>query len=143
MDHPTPLPLSLAPLSPPIVTSFLPNSPTWFCHATLKTTGLNSQFYVFEQLDSDSDGKVSVGEFMAMFGSKVSWATVDLRSVFNSIDTDGSGSVDAKELKKALARDKTLVERCKVRGECVCSGVDVKDFRPPPPRVLSSFTKKQ
>merc|ERR1712032_401436 len=61
--------------------------------------GMNPDFYVFEQLDANSDGKVTWEEFRARL--QPSFDVMDfLRSVFSQVSANENGAVSKEELTK-------------------------------------------
>jgi len=65
--------------------------------------GLNTEFYVFEQLDANSDGKVTWEEFRANLQPAFDHVEF-LKSVFNKLDSNGDGRISREELTEAFDR---------------------------------------
>lgn len=59
----------------------------------------------FDKIDKDKDSRIHKEEFLAMMseGMKLDLTEEDLRGAFSVFDADGSGTVDAEELKFALS----------------------------------------
>lgn len=65
--------------------------------------GLNPDFYVFEQLDDNQDGKVTWEELRAKLQPAFDFREF-LRSVFIKMDADGDGTVSKQEVAESIER---------------------------------------
>jgi len=72
----------------------------------LAESGLNPYLSVFEQLDTNQDGKISREEFQANMHPSKAATTVEqlLKGVFDNIDANKDGSLTRNELSAAFER---------------------------------------
>ncbi len=61
---------------------------------------------IFKSIDADHDGKISISEFtMAFVNRKVSSQQERMWKIFNDMDTNKDGQIDAKELQAAIGQE--------------------------------------
>jgi len=63
--------------------------------------GLNPDFYVFEQLDTNQDGRITWEEFQAQLQPATDIMQL-LKNVFNGLDANGDGNISKVELSNVL-----------------------------------------
>jgi len=66
--------------------------------------GLNADFYVFEQLDTNHDGKVTWEEFSGTLQPDIPWEELLLQSTFRQLDDNQDGLISKEELTNGFAR---------------------------------------
>lgn len=61
---------------------------------------------MIRSVDENSDGEISFEEFLSLMKSRVGTRDPEqeLRDAFNFFDTDGSGAIDRKELKRLMKK---------------------------------------